>query len=146
MLLFDFTDFSEQESDLRETFFFRGFSEFRIHRGPFVVFAVSCHFQMFSGGFLQIPYQPEPQFCMSSFVSAGFAEQVSDLARNGRILFCFLSEQVVLHMSLGFTGKSSAQILLGLSAGQSLHFFQYFCFFHCLILLKLYSTMNFPHN
>ncbi len=39
MGLFNFADLGEKECNLREAFFFSGFSKFRIHGGPFIVFA-----------------------------------------------------------------------------------------------------------
>ena len=123
MGFFDFTDFGEEEGNLGETFFFSGFSESRIHGGPFIVFAFSSHLQMFSGGLLQVAYQPEPDLGMSSFIVCGFTEEVSNLAGAFRILFCFVGEEIVLYMSLGFTGISGTQVLFSLGAFQSLHFF-----------------------
>lgn len=120
---FDFADFGEEEGNLGETFFFSGFSKFRIHGGPFIMFAFSSHLQMFSGGFLQVSNQPEPDFCMGSFIVCCFAEEVCNLAGAFRILFCFVGEEVIFYMSLGFTGIGSTQVLLGLCAFQSFHFF-----------------------
>lgn len=54
MLFFDLADFGEQESDLREAFFFCGSSEFRIHGSPFTVFTGSGHFQVFCSGLFDL--------------------------------------------------------------------------------------------
>ena len=78
---------------------------------------------MFSSGFLEVTDEPEPQFGMGFFIRAGFSENVSDLAGDGRIFFCFCSKQVIFHMSLGFACESGAQVLFGLCAGQAFHFF-----------------------
>ena len=123
MLFFDLADFGEQESDLREAFFFCGSSEFRIHGSPFTIFTGSSHFQVFCSGLFEITDEPEPQFGMGFFIGAGFSEKISDLAGDGRILFCFCSKQVVFHMSLGFSGEGSTQVFFCLCAGEAFHFF-----------------------
>ena len=74
MGLFNFADLGEKECNLREAFFFSGFSKFRIHGGPFIVFAFGSHLQMFSGRFFQISDKPELDLGMCSFIIGCFSE------------------------------------------------------------------------
>ena len=123
MGFFNFPYFSEEEGNLRETFFFSSFSKFRIHGSPFIMFAGSGCFQIGCSAILQVTDEPEPDLGMSSFIESGFSENVSNLAGDFRVFFCFGSKKGILYMSLGFTGIGSTQIFFGLCAGNFFHFF-----------------------